>query len=133
MRRLNRILTIAAGLAVLSPFASAYYYYVYFATRNTPYVQVPVRFDLNALQNNTVTFVISSNGPSPLVSGDSFNAIVSQIRAGASVWSGVSSSAIRLAFGGLSTFATPSSSPEIDVTFEDDIPPGLLALTTQTP
>ena len=132
MRKFGRVLTVAAAMAGLAPLASAYYYYVYFATRNTPFVQVPVRFDVNNLQNKTVTYLISSQGPGPLVSGDTFNAVISQIRAAADVWSGVSSSGIRLAFGGLSSFSTQGSSPEIDVVFDDsDIPPGLIAQTRQ--
>jgi uncharacterized protein (TIGR03437 family) len=133
MRTATRILVLMAGLAVLSPFASAYYYWVYFATRNTPFVPVPARFDLNSLQSNTVTYLISDKGPGPLVAGDTFQAIISQIRAAADVWSGVSTSGIRLAFGGLSSMSTASSSPEIDIVFDDgDIPPGLLALTKPT-
>ena len=123
-------MVMAAAMAALSPLASAYYYWVYFATRTTPFVQVPARFDLNSLQNSTVTYLISDQGPGPLVPGDTFPAVISQIRAAADVWSGVSTSGIRLAFGGLSSLSTPSSSPEIDVVFDDgDIPPGLLALT----
>jgi uncharacterized protein (TIGR03437 family) len=129
MRKTARLLTIAAALAAVSPFASAYYYFVYFATHNSPYVQVPVKFDLSALQNQTVTYLISSDGPSPMVSGDTFQAVISQIRGAAAVWNGVSSSGIRLAFGGLSSFTTPNASPEIDIVFDDDMPPGLLAQT----
>ncbi|MBZ5605531.1 MAG: matrixin family metalloprotease [Acidobacteriia bacterium] len=129
MRRAARFLTITAALGALAPMASAYYYFVYFATRNTPFVQVPVRFDVANLQNRTVTYLIANQGPGQLVQGDSFNAIISQIRAAADVWSNVSSSGIRLAFGGLSSFSTPSSSPEIDVVFDDDMPPGLIAQT----
>ncbi len=130
MRKLARLVVMAAALSALSPLASAYYYWVFFATRTTPFVPVPARFDLNSLQNSTVTYLISDQGPAPLVQGDSFTAVISQIRAAADVWSNVKSSAIRLAFGGLSPMTTPSASPEIDVVFDDgDIPPGLLALT----
>jgi hypothetical protein len=130
MRKLTRLALMAAALAALSPMASAYYYWVYYATRTTPFVPVPARFDLNNLQNKTVTYLISDQGPYPLVNGDSFTAVISQIRAAADVWNNVNSSAIRLAFGGLSPLTTPSSSPEIDVVFDDgDIPPGLLAQT----
>lgn len=130
MRTAVRIAVMAAALAVLSPFASAYYYWIYFAGRTAPFVPVPARFDLNSLQNSTVTYLISDQAPGPLVQGDTFPAIISQIRAAADVWNNVSSSGIRLAFGGLSSLATPSSSPEIDVVFDDgDIPPGLIAQT----
>ncbi len=130
MRTAVRAAVIAAALAVTSPLASAYYYWIFFATRSAPFVPVPARFDLNSLQNNTVTYVISDQGPSPLVNGDSFPAVISQIRAAADVWNNVNSSAIRVAFGGLSPLTASSSSPEIDIVFDDgDIPPGLLAQT----
>jgi hypothetical protein len=67
MRHLARVATILAGLAVLSPFASAYYYWVYFAGHNSPFAQIPLKFDLTqgdqyGLQNKTVPFLISSGG-----------------------------------------------------------------------
>jgi hypothetical protein len=133
MKTAMRALVMAAAMTALSPFASAYYYWVYFATRTTPFVQVPARFDLNSLQSQTITYLISDQGPSPLLPGDTFTAVISQIRAAADVWNSVRSSGIRLAFGGISSLSTPSSSPEIDIVFDDgDIPPGLLALTKPT-
>jgi len=129
MRKLVRALTLAAAAAALAPFASAYYYWVYFATRTGPFVQVPARFDVNSLPNNTVTYLIANQGPATMVPGDTFLAVISQIRAAANVWSRLPSSGIRLAFGGLSSFTTASSSPEIDIVFDDDMPPGLIAQT----
>ncbi len=128
---------MVAALAGLAPWCSAYYYWIYFANSGGPYIPVPVRYDLNpadqyGLQNNTVTYLISSQGPTALMPGDSFPAVISQIRAAAEVWNGVSTSGIRLAFGGLSPMTTTDSSPEIDVVFTDDITPGLIALTTIT-
>ena len=61
--------------------------------------------------------------------GDTFNALISQIHAAADVWNGVRTSAARLDFGGLSPMTPPESTPEVDVVFADDIPPGLLAYT----
>ncbi len=60
--------------------------------------------------------------------GDNYDALVSQIRLAAETWNGVQSSAIRLRFGGFETLgATPQATPGIDVVFDDDMPPGLLA------
>src|SRR5579872_6851564 len=94
-RRLTRWGTIAAGLLALSGTGSAYYYY-YFAG-------APAHYDLSALVNNTIPFYISNQGPAALTSGDSYQAVVSELRAAANVWNGVGSSAVRLAYGGLFT------------------------------
>ncbi len=64
------------------------------------------------------------------MSGDNYDAIVSQIRLAAETWNGVATSDVRLRFGGFSTIgATPQATPGIDVVFDDNMPPGLLALT----
>ncbi len=109
-----------AGLFALAGTSSAYYYYYFNGA--------PARFDLNALVNNTIPFYISNQGPSALTSGDSFQAVVSEIRAAANVWNGVSSSALRLAYGGLFTLGRIDNSTSIDVEFSEDVPPGLLAV-----
>ena len=60
---------------MLSGTSSAYYYY-YFAG-------APAHYDLSALANNTIPFYISNQGPAALTSGDSYQAVVSEIRAAA--------------------------------------------------
>ena len=119
-RGVTRLAAAIAGLLALTGTGSAYYYY-YFAG-------APARFDLNALVNNTIPFYISNQGPAALTSGDSFQAVVSEIRSAANVWNGVGSSAVRLAYGGLFTLGRIDNSPSIDVEFSDDVPPGLLAV-----
>lgn len=129
MRRiLQRIFVLAASAFLVSSGASAYYYYVHFASRFAPYVAIPEKFDLTVLRNKTVYYFISDSGPALQVPGDSFTALISEIRAAAKVWNDVDSSDIRLAFGGLTAGVTPQSTPGIDVVFDDDIPPGLAAL-----
>ena len=128
---------LLAAMAGLAPWCSAYYYWTYFANSGGPYIPIPIRYDLNAadqygLDNNTVTYLISTQGPTALMPGDTFPAVISQIRAAAEVWNSVSTSGIRLAFGGLSPMTAQDSSPEIDVVFTDDVTPGLIALTTVT-
>lgn len=125
---------MAAALAAISPFASAYYFWVYFASDSSPFTPVPVKFDLNpadlyGLPNNTVTYLISEQGPSALMPGDTFPSIINEIHAAADVWNGVGTSSLKLAFGGLSPMNSPEVTPGIDVVFSDDIPPGLLAYT----
>ncbi len=137
MRRVTRMAAMAAGLALLSPFASAYYYWIYYAGRSAPFTRVPVKFDLTqgdayGLQGQTVQYFISSTGPHAMMQGDSFPNLINQIRAAASVWNRVGTSGIRLAFGGLSPMNSPAPAPEVDVVFSDEMPPGLLALTLPT-
>ncbi len=135
-RGASRILALAASLAFLyaasCSVASGYYNYVYFTSRNAPFQPIPTRFDLTALPSNTVSYFISNQPPSAMMPGDSYTAIVSQIRSAAAVWSGVSSSALRLTYGGISAVGTPQATPGIDVIFNDDMPAGLLAQTLLT-
>ena len=129
MHRARRILALALGLMSLSSVSSAYYYWTYFAGRAAPFLAVPVKFDVNALAGKTVSYFISDQAPGPLVPGDSFHAIASQIRLAASVWDNVATSDLRLKFGGIANVNTPQSLPGIDVVFDDNMPPGLLAQT----
>ena len=132
MRRAIRLAILLAAVAALSPIASAYYYWVYFAGRTAPFTPIPARYDLTALSNSTIPYLIQSSGPAVMVKGDTFNALISQIRLAAGTWNTVSTSAIKLSFGGLSPMTQPDSAPEVDVVFDDDIPPGLLAYTQVT-
>jgi len=133
---LARNLSLAAGLAALcslsGSMASGYYNFVYFTSRNAPFNPIPVRFDLNALTGSTVSYFISDQPPAAMMPGDSYAAIVSQIRSAAAVWNGVSTSTLRLSYGGVSTIGTPQSTPGIDVVFDDNLPAGLLAYTRVT-
>src|SRR5580658_8113387 len=132
MRMGYRIGALAAGFLAASSIASAYYSWVYFAKINGSLVPVPARFDLNALNNNTVEYFISDQPPLPK-QGDTVQAIMNQIRAAADVWNQIPSSTIRIAFGGISTIgAATQATPGVDVVFNDDLPPGLLALTRIT-
>lgn len=113
--------------------ASGYYNFVYLSNRNGALTPVLARFDLNALSNNTVLYFISDQQPSPLMPGDTFQSVVSQIRAAAEVWNQAPSSTIRVAFGGISTIgAITQSAPGIDVVFDDNLPPGIKAQTFVT-
>jgi hypothetical protein len=119
-RGLTRLAATVVGVLALTGTGSAYYYY-YFAG-------APARYDLTTLVNNTIPFYISNQGPAALTSGDSFQAVVSELRAAANVWNSVNTSAVKLSYGGLFTLGRIDNSPSIDVEFSDDVPPGLLAL-----
>jgi hypothetical protein len=128
-RWMVRVAALVGASFLLSSTGSAYYYYTYFNTSAPPYTPIVARFDLNALTANTVPFFISGAGPSSMYAGDSFQAIISQIQAAANVWNGLSTSSIRLAFGGLYSPGTTEAAPGIQIEFSDDIPPGLLAVS----
>ncbi len=130
MRRagLVRLAALVLTLFSLAASASAYYFYVSFNTTSGLYNPIVKKFNLNALKNNTVPYFISNQGPVNTVPGDSYQGIVSEIRAAADVWNSVSTSQIRLGYGGLFTAGTAETAPGIDVLFDDDIPPGIVAL-----
>lgn len=132
MRTAGRALLFAMALTVMSPLVSAYYYYVFFASGAGPYAPLAAHFDLNAIKDNTVQYFISDQAPAPLMPGDSLTSIYSQIRQAAEVWNGVPSSSLRLHFGGIRNTATPQTVPGIDVVFDDNMPPGIIAQTTLT-
>ena len=121
---------LAALLLSLSSVSSAYYYWIYFPGRTGPFQAYPAKFDLSTLPDKTVSYFISDQPPGKLVDGDNYDALVSQIRLAAETWNGVATSDIRLRFGGFETLgAAPQATPGIDVVFDDDMPPGLLAQT----
>jgi len=125
---LVRIAALVLSLFCLAATASAYYFYVSYNTRSTPYNPIVKKFDLNALNNKTVPFFVSDQAPVNMLSGDSYQGIVSEVRAAADVWNSVSTSQIRLGYGGLFTAGTSETAPGIDVLFSDEISPGIVAL-----
>ena len=120
-RRLLALLIFGAALA------PAYYHFTRFQTRGGPYVPVFDRFDVTALPNKTVSFFVSEQGPAQLAPGDSFPALLSQLRSAARVWNAVDSSDLRVNFGGIHTPGTVMNTPWIEVEFTDELPPGVLA------
>ena len=128
MRRLGLLLALTS--AWFPTTASAYYYYVQYAGRSAPFTPQVEKFDLNALVNKTVPVLVSDQSPI-MGPGDSYQAVVSQIRAAAKVWNDVATSDLRVAYGGLVSAGTTSTSPSIEVDFSDDVPPGLVAYTGQ--
>jgi len=132
MRQWKRVVALAVGLAAMSSFASAYYYWMFVGTGTDSVLTLPGRFDLKALQDSRVPYFISNQAPVGLVADDTQAAVYSQIRKAAEVWNGVSTSALRLRFGGISDITVPQTAPGIDVVFDDDMPPGILAQSKPT-
>ncbi|MDQ2950396.1 MAG: matrixin family metalloprotease, partial [Acidobacteriota bacterium] len=130
MPRVAKLLSATAALLCslfFSSPASAYYYYIHYNSRSAPFIAIPEKYDLNSLPNKTVTFLISDQSPI-LVPGDTFLAVISEIRSAAKVWNDVASSDLRLAYGGLQASGATQTAPGISVGFSDEITPGLLAL-----
>ena len=122
---MRRSAALVAAVLALSMGAQGHYQFVRYLSRSAPWVPVYERFDLNALQNRTVPFMISEQNPA-LPAGDTFTGLVSQIRLAAKAWNDVSSSDLRLAFGGFFAPGTTHSTPVVKVVF-DELPPGVLA------
>jgi len=100
--------------------SSAYYHFIHYLKSGN----APEKFDLTALPNNTVTFFVSESGPTTYAQNDTFNSVLSQIQQATLAWNGITSSSLRVAFGGLENVTTPQNTPGGDVLFED-LPPGV--------
>ncbi|HEV2199349.1 MAG TPA: matrixin family metalloprotease [Bryobacteraceae bacterium] len=125
----GRLIALAAGIAAMSSAAWAYSHWIFLPTPSAP---VSGRFDLTALTDNTVNYFISDVAPAALMPGDSMTAIYSQIHHAAEVWNGVPTSSLRLHFGGVAPTGAPQTAPGIEVVFDDNMPPGIIAQTRPT-
>ncbi len=130
---MRRLLPLIAAFVSLSSVASAYYHWTFFAQRSGPFQAMRLKFDVDKLPDSTVSFFVAQQGPAKMVDGDNFPALVSQIRRAAESWN-VPGSALKVKFGGLQAKAfsdvlAEQVTPGIDVVFDDDLPPGVLALS----
>ena len=80
LRVIQRSVLLALALTGLVGTASAYTFFVHYATASGSYTPIPERYDLSALNNNTLYYYVSSSGPAKMVPGDSFPALLSQIQ-----------------------------------------------------
>ncbi len=134
-RTFMRMAVAIAVVLALSACASGYYHFVHYSGRTAPFVQIPEKFDLRALLNNTLFFYVSAEGPEKLYSGkygdaqykDNVEAVLSQLRLAGATWNNVSTSALRIAWGGVYAADTPQNTPHVELIF-DELPPGLLAM-----
>jgi uncharacterized protein (TIGR03437 family) len=120
----NRIWTAAAIACLLVTPSSAYYHYVHFGSTNAPFTPQQEKFNLASLPNKTVTFFVNDQGPAIYAPGDSFGSLLGQVKQALAAWDSVSTSDLRVSFGGLETGSQFSNTPGGDVTFLD-LPPGL--------
>lgn len=120
-------------IAILAASATANYHFVRYSSRFGYQQPIYEKFDLNALIHRTVPYFLVSDGQERLAPGDNSNALMSQILLAARTWSDVSTSDLRLAFGGYAaTASAPQSAPGIDVMFSDDVPPGIISYAGPT-
>src|SRR5580693_4226 len=124
--RFSPCLLIAGILCAVTP-AAAYYHYVHYLNSASPYQVVFEKFDLTALPDQTVTFFISNSGPANFTANDSFPSLLEQFRNATQAWNAVTSSGLRVAFGGLQSAGTNQTVPTGEVLFSDQVPPGVLA------
>jgi uncharacterized protein (TIGR03437 family) len=116
-----------AAAALLSTPAEAYYHYLHFSDRSTPFNPIPAAFDLSRLPDKTVIFTAADGGPANYGTNDTFGAVLSQVKQAAAAWNSLPSSDLRVVFGGVKTADQPASISGGDVIFAD-LPPGLLGM-----
>ncbi len=126
LRGFRRLAATAALCILTGSSASAYYHYLHYLTRGAPYTTAPDKFDLNALQNKTLPFFVTDSGPSSYPRNDSYTSVLSQIRQAAATWNSVTSSDLRVKFGGLFSPGTPAPVSPVGVVDFVELPPGLL-------
>ena len=124
------ILAGIIAMALVIP-AEAYYQYVHYLSSpfNTPVYE---KFDLTALPNKTVNFLVADSGPASFAANDDFSSVLSQVQQAAIAWNAVNSSDLRVAFGGLESAGQAATSPGGDVIFVE-LPPGVLGMGGVTP
>ncbi|MGC9947259.1 MAG: matrixin family metalloprotease [Bryobacteraceae bacterium] len=132
MTRLKTLPLLAGILAAAVTPSAAYYHYVHYLNSSSPYSFIFEKFDVTALPDNTVTFFVSTAAPTSYTPNDSFPSVVEQIRNATQAWNAVASSSLRVAFGGLQVANTNQSTPAGEIAFVDNLPPGVLALTSHT-
>ncbi len=127
MKRLGLIM-VCVACAACAPALYGYAHFLHYAADGQV---LPEKYNLIQLPLKTVTFYVSTDGPTSYDPNDSFPSVVNQIRQAALVWNGVASSDLRVAFGGLYVEGSQDNSPGGDVVFEQ-MPPGVLAYSGPT-
>ena len=125
----RRGLFIGALAALTASIASANYHFVHYAGQGAPYTPIFERFAIEDQPAGVVQYFIQPP-PSTLQfsAGDTFPALVSQIRAAADVWNSVATSKFRFQFGGMATPNVVMNAPAVMVSFDDELPPGIIAM-----
>jgi uncharacterized protein (TIGR03437 family) len=128
MRLARRIAYLTIAVVTFASVSPAYYHFIHFASRTAPWRALYEKFDLNVLPNKTLAYFITDQTGVQLAPGDTYVGLISQIRSAGKVWNDVETSDLRLAFGGFAPPNTPQSAPSLEIIFDGDVPPGLVAM-----
>jgi hypothetical protein len=125
----RRAFIIGALVLLTASVAPANYHFVHYSSHSAPYTPIFERFQIESLPGGVVPYFIQEP-PSTLQfsNGDSFASLVSQIRSAADVWNSVGTSTFRFEFGGMETPGIVMSRPAVLVSFDDELPPGIIAM-----
>ncbi|MCZ2155827.1 MAG: matrixin family metalloprotease [Bryobacterales bacterium] len=131
-RRFHPRLPLRACLAFLGLFAAiaplpAYYHFLHVREQNGALSAIPERFDLRALPDGAVPLIVSRPAEPELADGDTWDAVISEVKLAASKWSSVPYSRLRLRYAGEVAEAPPAGTPYVEVVFEE-LPPGVIAM-----
>jgi len=111
VRRLQSLALVFGALAVPS---QAYYHYVHYSSRNAPFTPQYEKYNVKS-----VTFMVSDQGPAVFAANDTFGSLLGQVKQALAAWDSVSTSDLRVVFGGLEAKDQPSNTPGGDVVFDD--------------
>jgi hypothetical protein len=125
LRRTLALAALALGGVALAP---ANYHFVHY-TSQAPNTPVFERFAIETLPGAAVPYLVVDQSADILFSqGDSFAALIAQVRAAAESWNGAASSTFQYRFGGIATSGITMSTPNVLVSF-DEMAPGVLAMS----
>lgn len=125
----RRGLLIGAIVVVTASVASANYHFVHYAGHGAPYTPIYERFQVESQPGGVVPYFIQQPPATLQFSkGDAFPSLVSQLRAAAEVWNSVGTSTFRFEFGGMATPNITMNTPAVLVSFDDELPPGIIAM-----
>lgn len=126
----RRCVVLALALVLAgAPRAWPYHPFGRYNTAATPNTYVTAHYDVSKLPNSTVTFYLSDQRPLAMASGDSIEALLNEVAAATAVWNSVSTSTLRVNFGGYTKVLNDRpASPLGTVRFSSSIPPGAAAV-----
>jgi hypothetical protein len=110
---------VAILAMILAVPSSGYYHFVRYTGPAGATQSVPLKFDVSALPNRTVMVLASDQGAGRVSQPEAFPALLNLIREACQTWNGVSTSDLRVAFGGMYSPATAQTTPGIDLDFEE--------------
>ena len=120
------LLAVGGLLAILAPLPG-YYHFLHLRQDGGSLRAIPERFDLRVLPDSAVPLVVSKSIDPEFDEGDTWEAVLSEVRLAAAQWSSVPRSALRLRYAGEVTEEPSAGTPYVQVMFEE-LPPGVIAM-----